>query len=167
MARDIPKKEVVIVYVPYAKTQREDQEKYYQINKKNCLEALPQKHVEFLLAKENPEKFLDQVHEADVIYFGGGNDEVLKKFLEQVPLSILVQHFERKVIAGSSAGANVLAKYYFTNDRQRVDEGLGILPIKTICHYTEEKEARLEELEAYKEQLTSFALPEDYFVVIQ
>ncbi|SRR5258706_11725116 len=167
MARDIVKKDITIIYVPYGKTDKENVEEYYDRNKTSCIHALPKKHISFVLAKENPQEFLDQMHEADIIYLGGGNDEIFKAFLSQIPLNILKKHFEGKVIAGSSAGANVLAMYYYTNDRQRVEEGLGILPIKTICHYTEEKESRLEELENYKEHLTSFALPENYFVVIQ
>ncbi len=166
MVRDIPKKDIAILYVPFAK-EKERIPEYFAQNKTASIHALPKKQVSFLLAELEIDKFLDQTHTADVVYFGGGNDEVLKKFLFQTPLEILKKHLEGKVIAGSSAGANVLAKYYYTNNRERVEEGLGILPIKVICHYTEGMEPKLQELESYKEHLTSFALPEDYFVVIQ
>ena len=167
MVRDIQKKNIHILYVPFAKEGKENIQKYYERYKIAFVKAVKNKQLHFALADSNPEKFLDQMHVADVIYLGGGNDELLKAYVKQIPPNIFQNHLEGKVVAGTSAGANVLAKYYYTNDRQRIEEGLGILPIKTICHYTEDKEPQLVGLENYKEHLTSFALPEDYFVIIQ
>lgn len=162
----LPQQKLTVIYVPFG----EDNEKKHQKTEKKqeqFNQFLPKKDVKVFMADKDPEKFLDQTHEADIIYFGGGLTKNMIDFLKAIPLDILMQHLANKVIVGCSAGANALAKYYFASHLQKVEEGLGILPIKVFCHYTEEKEPQLEELENYGEHLTSFALPEDYFVIIQ
>ncbi len=163
---DLPEKKLMFLYVPFAK-EKEQWEKAFAEKKEEFSQAYPNKQITFLLADENPEKFLDQTHTADIIFLAGGNTQNILKLLKTIPLSVLTEHLTNKTIVGTSAGANVLSKYYYSNHRQQVEEGLGILPIKIFCHYTLEHEPQLEELEIYKEHLTSFALPEDYFVIIQ
>ncbi len=40
-----------------------------------------------------------------------------------------------KTIAGSSAGAYAVSRYYHSANRGGIHEGLGILPVRMICHY--------------------------------
>lgn len=84
----------------------------------------------------NEEFFVEQIKLADVIYLQGGTTlkilEVLKKFPN------LKELLEGKIVAGESAGMNVLAKYFFSPSANGVFDGLGILPIKTIPHYKDE-----------------------------
>jgi peptidase E len=164
--RDLPKKKIQILYVPFAKEKNKWQDAY-QKHIEQFAKAFPRKEIEVILADENSETFLDQTHTADIIYLSGGNTVNILEVLQKIPQDILINHLNDKVVVGSSAGVNVLSKYYYSAHRQQIEEGLGILPIKVFCHYTEEKEPKLEELEAYREHLTSFALPEDYFVIIQ
>lgn len=162
----LPQKELTVIYIPFNDNEEKRQENTER-KQKEFTHFLHQKKTIVMRANENIEKFLDQTHDADIIYFGGGNTKSAIESFRQIPLDIIMQHLQNKVIVGTSAGANALSKYYFSTHRQQVEEGLGILPIKVFCHYTEEKEPQIEELENYKEHLTSFALPEDYFVVIQ
>jgi peptidase E len=94
----------------------------------------------FEIADES--KFIDQIHNADVIYFGGGTTpqllSVLKKYTN------LKEALEGKIIAGESAGANFLASYCYTKSGGGVVKGLGILPIKIIPHYSGEHKEDLE-----------------------
>ncbi len=163
---DLPQKHITFLYVPFAK-EKDRWEKEFDKKKETFTKVYPQKNMTFLLAEENPETFLDQTHTADIIFLSGGDTKRIHSYLQKIPVSVLQEHFTNKTVVGTSAGVNVLAKYYFSLHRQAIDEGLGILPIKAFCHYTEDQEPKLEELEAYKEHLTSFALPEDYFVIIQ
>ncbi|HEX7042472.1 MAG TPA: Type 1 glutamine amidotransferase-like domain-containing protein [Patescibacteria group bacterium] len=165
MVLSLPQKKLTVLYVPFGESE-EKKQKNTEIKQKQFDSFLTQKTTTVVKAEEDIEKFLDQTHNADIVYFGGGNTKSMIDFLKKIPLDILIQHLNNKVIVGVSAGANSLSKYYFSLHRQRIEEGLGIIPIKTICHYTLEKEPQLEELENYKEHLTSFALPEDYFVII-
>lgn len=162
----LPQKNITLLYIPFGKAENRKQE-IIEKKEKQFGMFLPAKKTAVLIADNDVQKFLDQTHEADIIYFGGGNTKTMIDFLKQIPQNILTEHLTNKVIVGVSAGANALSKYYFSSHRQQIEEGLGILPIKVFCHYKEENEPQLQELENYKEHLTSFALPEDYFVIIQ
>jgi len=91
--------------------------------------------VNFILAKE--ENFIDELKKADTVYMRGGDTFKLLDFLRKFPeFKDLIKD---KVVAGSSAGAYVLAKYFYENDVDVIGEGIGILPIKIIAHYDEAK----------------------------
>jgi peptidase E len=84
--------------------------------------------------------FLEQVQQADVIYLHGGRT---KKLLEGLKgFSNFGQLFHGKIVAGDSAGANVLATAFYSST-MGIGEGFGILPIKVICHYVEENKDKL------------------------
>lgn len=84
-------------------------------------------------AYAEPESFLEQIDAADVIYFHGGDTRLLLDVLPNA--EDLKRHFEGKVIVGSSAGANMLAHYYWSSARGVMGEGKGILDINTMVHY--------------------------------
>ena len=78
------------------------------------------------------EDFLDQVKKADAIYIHGGNTEQLIEILKSYPN--LKSYLGGKTIAGSSAGAYALAQFGSAHTSERMREGLGVLPIRIICH---------------------------------
>jgi peptidase E len=47
--------------------------------------------------------------------------------------------FKGKIIAGESAGTYALSSWFHSEKAGGTFEGLGIVPVKTICHYTEER----------------------------
>jgi hypothetical protein len=79
-----------------------------------------------------PARFIKQCRHADVIYFHGGDDHLLKYWTGQFDLDDL---FKDKVVATNSASSNLLATSYWTCDWRQCADGLGILPIKFIPHY--------------------------------
>lgn len=83
-----------------------------------------------LAQKEN---FIKQARNADVLYFRGGGSAQLIDTIKGCPAFSEV--IRGKVIAGSSAGVYLFSKYYFSNSQEDIFEGLGILPIKALCHY--------------------------------
>ena len=99
-----------------------------------------QKKITFEVANEP--SFMEQVKSADVIYFHGGASlkflEALKKFPNLKDL------LEGKIVAGESAGANVFGKFFYSPSTDKVNEGLGILPIKITPHYMEEYKGKLD-----------------------
>ncbi len=105
--------------------------------------------------------FTEQVRKADVVYLHGGHSglilEAMKKF------SGLKSLFDGKIVAGDSAGANVMSAVFYS-DTIGITEGLGILPIKIICHYTEEKSDKLEKM---KPELETLRLPQYQFKVLE
>ena len=77
--------------------------------------------------------FIEEVKSSDVIYLRGGDTQKLKTTLDKYPN--FTEVIKGKVISGSSAGAYVLSKYYFTNSLNKVMEGYGCVPAKVVCHY--------------------------------
>ncbi len=90
----------------------------------------------------NEEDFIEQIQKSDVIYFAGGKTvkllEALNRFLD------LGKYLNGKIVAGESAGANIMAKYCYSPNADKVLEGLGILTIKLIVHYQEKYKGKLD-----------------------
>jgi len=105
-----------------------------------------------------------QIKHADVIYILGGENEPLQKQLRRV--NYLKSLLKGKVVVGSSAGAYALSKYYYSHEDKGIFEGLGILPIKVLAHYTPRLGKKLEELKAHKENLKTYALEETKHTVL-
>lgn len=138
----------------------------FEEDKRNFSSASPQKVFSFVLATDKTSTFIEQIKHADVIYLKGGNTHWLQDRLAKIP--DLKNLLSGKVIAGSSAGALVLSKYYYENDNDTYNEGLGILPIKTFCHYAEEKSDKLAGLKEFGENIeTIYTIPEEKFFIIE
>jgi len=113
--------------------------------------------LKFLEATKNPQTLVSQIKKANIIYLRGGKDDSLKKPLKDLDLKKL---FKNKIIAGTSAGANLLVKYYFSNKKDRVRFGQNILPIKIFCHYNKTKSTKLTKLKSFRENLPILTLKE-------
>ncbi len=113
----------------------------------------------------NERSFLKQVDWADIIYLHGGKTlkllDVLKKF------SNLKELFEGKTIAGDSAGANVLGKIFYSPSVNDIFEGLGLIPVKIIPHYSEKYKDKADELNKYNKDLELLLLREYQYKVFQ
>ena len=145
-------------------------ESTFEADKEFFDRMLPDKNIEFQLA--NPEHFVDQVRWATSIFFRGGTTEDLLKRLSMHP--DWSNYLEGKTVAGTSAGADALAKYFYSLDTLELGEGLGLVFVKTIPHYRSDYNApnidwdKAEaELKAYKEDLPLVCLKEGEFRVFQ
>ena len=128
--------------------------------------ASQQKVFSFVLANDKTSALVEQIKQADVIYLRGGNTHWLQEHLAKIP--DLINLLNGKVVAGSSAGALVLSEYYYENDDDTYNKGLGILPIKTFCHYAEEKSDKLKKLKEFGENIeTIYTIPEEKFFIIE
>lgn len=99
-----------------------------------------QKDIAFEIASE--ESFVEQIKSADIVYLHGGRTLKLRDALKRFPN--LKELFSGKIVAGESAGANVLGKFCYSPSADQVIECLGILPIKIIPHYSEEYKGKLD-----------------------
>ncbi len=90
------------------------------------------------------EKFEEQVKRADVVYFHGGKTDPILKALK--PFTNLAEMLKGKVVAGDSAGANVLCTAFYSMS-MGPGEGYGIAPVKIICHYLKENEHKLDHIQ--------------------
>lgn len=139
--------------------------KAFEQDKLHFSSATQQKIFNFLLADDKTYTFIEQIKKADVIYLRGGDTEMLKKSLNKI--ADINELWQGKIVAASSAGVYVLSKYYYTNSKDDIYKGFGILPIKTLCHYTENKSDKLEKLKKYGEDLKVYAIPEEKFFIIK
>lgn len=156
--KDTPK-ETTILLVYFAKEldgiPKNKEEDINQFNKNKG-----DKELLFIIANE--ESFEDQIKESDIIYLHGGRSlkilGIIKKYTN------LSELFEGKIVAGDSAGANVLAKAFYSLTSDTISEGIGLLSIKLIPHYEEKNKNKLDDI--YPE-LETLRLSEFQFIVYE
>ncbi len=160
---------VNILCVYYA---RKDKDKWafdLENDKQKFSKVVTDQTLNFEIADEDTNIFIEQIKKADVIYMRGGEStHLLQEYLEKV--DNLENLWKGKVVAGSSAGAIVLAKYYYENGHEErpYNKGLGILPIKAFSHYTDGESDKLEKLKEFGENIeTIYKIPEEKFFVIE
>lgn len=85
-----------------------------------------------LHTKKTREEIAEQIFRYDIIYLGGGDTRFLMEILQQLQLDLILRKaYESGILlAGYSAGANVLFQYGYSDidDRLQIIEGLGIVP---------------------------------------
>ena len=119
-----------------------------------------QKEITFEVANEG--LFIEQIKSSDVVYFHGGTTLKLLEALKKFPN--LKNSLSGKIIAGESAGANVFGRFFYSPSADKVDEGLGFLPLKIIPHYSENYKGKLDNV---GQGLESLLLPEYEFKVFE
>jgi len=148
--RDIPENGTILA-VLFA-SENDGDENYF---KKFCgrLKNYTSKEVTFL--KANRDDFIEQATKSDAIFLQGGNTRRILKVMRDY--KNLSEVFAGKTIAGSSAGAYTLATLGTSHDEKNMREGLGILPLRVVCHYESDKlppsETSLDEIRNSEQQL--------------
>lgn len=129
MAEGIEKPKVLLVYFA-----RESSEYDYLLNRDrdNFAWANPGKEFEFTIAES--ETFSEQIMNNDVLLIAGGDTERL--FAAIKGTSVDMRELSKdKVIAGSSAGAYLISKWYYTNSGKEIRKGLGLINVAAWAHY--------------------------------
>ena len=83
--------------------------------------------------KATKDEFLDQVENANVIYFHGGHTTLLLPAMERY--GEMREVFRGKIVVGSSAGANYISKFGFSPSKATVGKGTGLVNVSTIVHF--------------------------------
>lgn len=110
----------------------------------------------------DPTKFPQQVVAADIVYLAGGT--TLKSLATLKTFANLKELLEGKIVAGESAGAYVLSTYFFSKTAGGVFRGLGLVPVKTVCHYIGENKEKLSDV---GKDLELLLLPDYKFKVFE
>ena len=108
---------------------------YWEVKFQGYLDAIAEDMpdgVTPIFALAMPNNFIEQCKQANVIYFHGGDDHLLKYWMSQFDMA---NTFKDKVVATNSASSNMLATHYWTCDWRQCGDGFGVLPIKFIPHY--------------------------------
>ena len=125
--------------------------------------SIPEK--EAVLEVATMDKFNKQVQEADIINVTGGSTLWLVREIQKIP--DFMKTIQGRVYAGSSAGMNVLAKYYYSDTYDSVNPGAGFLPIKTFPHWIQDRQNKLDELKNTGEDLPVYKLSEGEFITLE
>ena len=163
ISRQLDLKELTIynlLFVNFGKEKEYWQSSVEKYKKTIFRELLQQEKLKILIASPNTTALIEQVQVADLIFFTGGNELLLK---EKITKDLIPA--QDKIIMGISAGTNLLSKYYFSNDRGRIEKGIGVLPINTICHFSPEKQENLKLL-SYKNKSPTIPIEHDKFLVL-
>ncbi|MBL7022254.1 Type 1 glutamine amidotransferase-like domain-containing protein [Patescibacteria group bacterium] len=120
----------------------------------------------FIVASNDMDEFKKQIIEADVLYFRGGEPQKIIDTLKSIK-DEFISLIDGKVFAGSSAGVMFLSEYSRSRGRDW-QKWLGLLPINSIVHYTDEKHK--ESLDNFKKNNPDntndyILLPETEFIV--
>jgi peptidase E len=117
------------------------------------------------MATYDKEKLLNQIKIADIIFINGGMKGHLMETLKG--LGNFPELIIGKVVVGISAGANILTKYYYSSVSKGVREGMGLLPIKLLTHYTDQDDDKLKLLMDYKEKLPLLKIAEEDYLILE
>lgn len=79
------------------------------------------------------DEFLEQVENADVIYFHGGHTTLLLSAMERY--GEMREAYRGKIVVGSSAGANYISKFGFSPSKATIGKGAGLVNVSTIVHF--------------------------------
>jgi hypothetical protein len=131
------------------------------------------KHIkDFQIKLALPDKFIEQIRNSDVIFLQGGIPYQFYSTLENN--NDWIKEIKNKTLVGTSGGADIISKYYGVGKIMKINEGLGILPIKLIPHWKSDYgkglnidwDKLLQELKDHGEELPVYTLAEGEFKVI-
>ncbi|OGC87491.1 hypothetical protein A3C20_02485 [Candidatus Kaiserbacteria bacterium RIFCSPHIGHO2_02_FULL_55_25] len=128
IGRDVPDGGTVLLC--YFASQDDDNSGRVEQDSANLREQSHGKKFNFLVATK--EDFVAQLAQSDAVYFRGGSTEKLLTAFRSYPN--LKSLLEGKTVAGSSAGAYMLSTFCAAHSTSEAREGLGILPLRLICH---------------------------------
>lgn len=133
MVEGLDKPKILLVYFA-----REENEYPYLLkrDKENFEWANPGKKFAIDIARE--EDFSKKAKAANVIVFGGGSSMKLIETVRKINLD-LDELFEGKVISGSSAGAHMIAEWFYSHSEGKIRQGFGLLSVVVFTHYRPKK----------------------------
>lgn len=120
------------------------------------------KNLKFVVA--DYKTFDKQLKKASAMYMRGGSTGDLMRALNK--FKSVTRLFKGKTIAGSSAGAYALCKYYFENDDLVFGKGTGAINLKAYCHYKNTDQKIIQKLLGYKENLDLLILADYKYQII-
>lgn len=119
------------VLLIYFSREEEEWERLFVEDKERILKQAGNKKLNIVLA--TVADFAEQIGQADAFYMRGGDTDKLMTTLEQFPE--FKNAIQGKTVAGSSAGAYVVGEYSPRHSVSYIREGLGLAPLRIVCHY--------------------------------
>lgn len=150
---------VLLIYFAHPQTKWVE---LFEKDKRRISELSSISNLEFKIAEEST--ITQDIMQSSYINIRGGDSfELLKVMFRVANIESL---FQNKVVAGSSAGAYMLSKYFYSNDYRKLGTGLGLLNTKIYCHYSADDTKIITKLADYKEKLPMIILPSHTFITV-
>lgn len=155
-----------VLIFPFAQKDR-NYDLQFEVDKKKFEEHNLDMQLDIVQASEDIEVLVQQIKEAEVLYFCGGITKYHTDIISQI--SNIRELIENKVITWNSAWSLMWSNLYYTGDFNEVRKWLWLLNIKMICHWQSEKynnydEFWLKKLEEYWEKLPIVCIREQEWV---
>lgn len=154
MLASVPRHDANVLVAYFAKDEGDAMAKFPR-EQQRFLDNAEGKSLSIRLATQ--ENFINEIKDADILYLGGGKSLRLLNLLKSYP--DFKNAIKGKVVAGESAGANVLSKYFYSKTEGGVFEGLGVVPIRFCPHFDHRPEA-VDALSKYSPELPEVLLNE-------
>ena len=129
MAEGLNNPKVLLVYFS---REQADWPRLIKNDEENFQTANPELTFKFTVADEKD--FAKQVAQNEVVYLAGGSTMKLMSTIKYIGID-LKKAFNDKVVAGSSAGAHLIAKWHYGHTAKKVNLGLGLLDVAVFTHY--------------------------------
>jgi hypothetical protein len=110
---------------------REGWERLFSLHSEIIRSFLPYKQP--VLEMAMPEVFADQSGKNDALVIFGGDSDLL--YYRMNMTADFLHPWKGKTVAGTSAGAQLLADKYYSLSWRKVRDGLGVLPENILVHY--------------------------------
>ena len=149
-----------VLVVPFARAENDWKKVFKKYLKKYDGLKIKKK---FILASPNNKIFKKQIRKSNLIFLCGGSELPLLGYLKDLKLEDL----NNKVVVGISAGTNIFSKYYYSNDRNTIGRGLGLLPIKTLCHYNNQRYSRFKKLIKHGNKYITYIIKEGDYIKVE
>ena len=119
-----------------------DSESYYECFKNYYASMCNEKEFAMLKSTATPEEARETLLNASLVYFGGGDTQVLYDVVKNWGGKQLLEEASENgvVLAGLSAGAYILAKgwRHFEDGEVQTGDGFGLADVVIECHSTDE-----------------------------
>lgn len=151
--------ELNVLLVLFAK-EEESYDVLFKVVSHNFEKNSGNRKLTFVIADRD--NFIKQVQNSDVIYLSGGQTLKLIDILKSYPE--FITSLDTKVIVGDSAGAYALSSCFYSKTEGGLFNGLGLAPVKVICHYEGENSEKFDE---YSSELETLLLKDYEFKVFK
>ena len=125
---------VRVLVILFARSEDRVDSGYNKVSRE-FLSAADVRSIELVAATKDG--FLEQIKDSDVIYFCGGETQRLQDSLNE--FNGIAELMKGKVVAGESAGANILCAKSWSPSAQSWISGIGLVPVKFVPHFEESK----------------------------
>lgn len=120
--------------------------------------------IDIALATYDMGQLPQQIADADLVFIAGGTKGHLRETLQNIP--DLASRLNGKTVAGISAGANLLAAFFYGSVAGSVRKGLGLLPIALLTHADRDAEHEAD-LRQASGDLPLYKVDEEKYIKLQ